>query len=88
MADVLPANDKVVMAEVNCRENPDLVSKHQAGQGGWPTLKYFNKETGVAGAKYKQKTHDRVCEEMKVPGRVADWIKDISGLDPLAKDEL
>ena len=100
--DNLPANDKVVFAEVNCRESRELMQKHQvrlahvnscryalhlhllwrrprriclilglrcakigkAGQGGWPTLKYFNKETGLAGAKYVQQTDKRVCDEM------------------------
>ena len=59
----MPANDKVVLAEVNCRESRELMQKHQAGAGGWPTLKYFNKETGLAGAKYAQKTQQRVCDE-------------------------
>mmetsp|Transcript_18017 Transcript_18017/g.27917 ORF Transcript_18017/g.27917 Transcript_18017/m.27917 type:complete len:86 (+) Transcript_18017:270-527(+) len=85
----MPENDQVVMAEVNCREERGLMSKHQAGQGGWPTLKYYNNETGVAGAKYQQKTQQRVCEEMKVPEAVATWIKEVGSLDiPLAKAEL
>lgn len=65
--DGLPANDKVAFAEVNCRESRELMQKHQAGQGGWPTLKYFNKDTGLAGAKYQQQTDKRVCDEMKDP---------------------
>jgi hypothetical protein len=66
----MPANDQVVFAEVNCRESRELMQKHQAGQGGWPTLKYFNKETGLAGAKYQQQTDKRVCDEMKDPAMV------------------
>jgi len=42
----------------------------QAGQGGWPTLKFFNKETGLEGKNYVQKTDQRVCEEMKDPKMV------------------
>mmetsp|Transcript_41955 Transcript_41955/g.85683 ORF Transcript_41955/g.85683 Transcript_41955/m.85683 type:complete len:88 (-) Transcript_41955:316-579(-) len=75
----MPPNDKVVLAEVNCREARDLAKIHQAGAGGWPTLKYFNKETGVAGLKYTQLTKDRVCEEMKKPEAVVKWIEDFGG---------
>jgi len=85
----MPENDKVVFAEVNARESRELASKHQAGAGGWPTLKYYNKETGLAGAKYEQKTQQRVCDEMKDPSMVAQWVKDIGGVaSPLAKAEL
>ena len=111
--DNLPANDKVVFAEVNCRESRELMQKHQvrlahvsscryalhlhilwrhprriclililrcakigkAGQGGWPTLKYFNKETGLAGAKYVQQTDKRVCDEMKDAAMVTAQVK-------------
>mmetsp|Transcript_57714 Transcript_57714/g.135770 ORF Transcript_57714/g.135770 Transcript_57714/m.135770 type:complete len:86 (+) Transcript_57714:305-562(+) len=70
------------MAEVNCREPGarPLSQKHQAGAGGWPTLKYFNAETGVQGAKYVQKTGQKVCDEMKVPSMVASWIQEIGGV--------
>jgi hypothetical protein len=29
--DNMPTNDKVVMAEVNCRESRELMQKHEAG---------------------------------------------------------
>ena len=52
-------------------------------------LKYFNKETGLAGAKYTQKTDKRVCDEMKEAPMVAAWIKDVGGIEvPLKKAEL
>ena len=88
--DKLPPNDKVAFAEVNCRESRELMQKHQAGQGGWPTLKYFNKDTGLAGAKYQQQTDKRVCDEMKDPVMVAQWVKDIGGVESkiLATGEL
>ena len=31
---------------------------------GWPTIRYFNKETGVQGGSYKQKTDDAICDEL------------------------
>ena len=43
----------------------------------------------MAGAKYEQKTQQRVCDEMKDPSMVAQWVKDIGGVaSPLAKAEL
>ncbi len=53
----------------------------QAGAGGWPTLKFFNKETGLQGKNYVQKTSQKVCDEMKVPTMVAAWIKEIGGVE-------
>jgi len=79
--DSTPANDKVAFAEVNCRESKELMQKHKAGQGGWPTLKFFNKETGLEGKNYVQKTDQRVCEEMKDPKMVARWVNEIGGID-------
>mmetsp|Transcript_20015 Transcript_20015/g.40485 ORF Transcript_20015/g.40485 Transcript_20015/m.40485 type:complete len:105 (+) Transcript_20015:258-572(+) len=78
----MPDNNKVVMAEVNCREpgSRELSKIHQAGAGGWPTLKFFNKETGAQGANYVQKTKQKVCDEMKVPSMVASWIEEVGGL--------
>lgn len=37
---------------------------HNPGAGGWPTIKYFNKETGYEGAPYKQKTSKAMCDEL------------------------
>ena len=34
------------------------------GAGGWPTIRYFNKETGPDGAPYAQKTKDAMCTEL------------------------
>jgi len=38
--------------------------EHSPGAGGWPTIKYFNKETGVGGAPYTKKTSDAMCTEL------------------------
>lgn len=37
---------------------------HNPGAGGWPTIRYFNKDTGVAGAPYVKKTSGAMCEEL------------------------
>mmetsp|Transcript_2539 Transcript_2539/g.6180 ORF Transcript_2539/g.6180 Transcript_2539/m.6180 type:complete len:99 (-) Transcript_2539:279-575(-) len=81
------SNPAVAFAEVNVREQRQLGMKHQAGAGGWPTLKYFNKETGPEGRKYEQKTKQAVCDEMKDPVAVETWVKDF-GFKAASKAEL
>jgi len=34
------------------------------GAGGWPTIRYFNKETGYGGKPYHQKTSMAMCDEL------------------------
>lgn len=34
------------------------------GAGGWPTIRYFNQETGIEGASYAKKTAKSVCDEL------------------------
>lgn len=36
----------------------------EAGRGGWPTVRYFNAETGYNGAPYAQKTSRSMCDEL------------------------
>jgi hypothetical protein len=35
------------------------------GQGGWPTIRYFNKETGYDGAPYDKKLPGAMCDVLK-----------------------
>jgi len=35
-----------------------------AGSGGWPTIRYFNKETGYGGKPYPKKTDQAMCDEL------------------------
>jgi len=34
------------------------------GAGGWPTVRYFNKETGYGGKPYPKKTDKAMCDEL------------------------
>ena len=47
--------------DVNLSEEP-IRGGHNPGAGGWPTIRYFNAETGLAGASYVKKTDDAMCE--------------------------
>lgn len=77
------AADKVVFVEVDCRKAAVFCQKHEAGRGGWPTLKHFTAETGSEGQRYQQKTDQRVCDEMKDPKAVAAWVEEIGGVNPM-----
>jgi len=44
------------------------VRKGSPGSGGWPTIRYFNKETGYEGADYKKVTSEAMCTELG-PGK-------------------
>ena len=49
--------------DVNLSEE-QIRGNHNPGAGGWPTIRYFNAETGVAGAPYVKKTDDAMCTEL------------------------
>lgn len=52
----------VAFGDVNLSEEP--IREYGAGQGGWPTIRYFNKETGYNGQAYTQKTSGAICDEL------------------------
>jgi len=56
-------NSDVAFADVNLSEEP-IRDGHNPGAGGWPTIRYFNKETGYAGKSYTQKTEKSMCDEL------------------------
>lgn len=61
------SNQDVVFGDVNLSEER-ITSIHgesqNPGAGGWPTVRYFNKDTGYGGAPYAKKTSKRMCEEL------------------------
>lgn len=38
------------------------------GKGGWPTIRYYNKETGVNGRDYEKRTDMAMCSELGPEG--------------------
>jgi hypothetical protein len=56
-------NGAVSFADVNLSEEP-IRGNHNPGAGGWPTIKYFNKDTGYDGAPYTKKTDKAMCDEL------------------------
>jgi hypothetical protein len=52
------------------------------GNGGWPTIRYFNKDTGVDGGSYDKRTSDAMCTELLNLDYIVDYIEQ-SGLTSL-----
>jgi len=50
------------------------------GAGGWPTVRYFNKETGYGGRQYAKKTNKAMCDELGPKEEyMQEFIEEISG---------
>lgn len=61
------ANDKVAFGDVllNAASIREIHGEPQSpGAGGWPTVRYFNTETGYGGAPYAKKTQKAMCDEL------------------------
>jgi len=55
-------NPDVSFGDVNLAEQ--AIRDYSPGAGGWPTIRYFNKETGPDGAAYTKKTDKAMCDEL------------------------
>lgn len=53
----------VAFGDVNLSEDP-VRGNNNPGAGGWPTIRYFNKETGYDGGNYVKKTNGAMCDEL------------------------
>jgi len=53
----------VNLSEEQVRKSRDGID-FSPGAGGWPTVRYFNKETGYGGAAYVKKTDKSMCDEL------------------------
>jgi len=59
----------VLLSEASIRGEP-----HNPGAGGWPTIRYFNKETGYEGKNYPKKTDKAMCDELGDIEYMTDYI--------------
>lgn len=76
-------NQKIVFGDVNIKEAGITKLKlppHQPGtSGGWPTIRYFSKQTGLDGVDYKQKTQMRKWQELGPDHMfMIEFIEDVS----------
>lgn len=49
---------------------------HNPGSGGWPTVRYFNKETGLDGGSYVKITSNAMCEELGNEDNMRAYVED------------
>jgi len=68
----------IAFGDVNLAEARGTAPWAQAGMGGWPTIRYFNAETGYQGAAYQQKTSKSMCDELGDKQYLRDYITDKS----------
>lgn len=66
------------LSEDKVREAADGTS-FNPGAGGWPTIRYFNKETGIAGAPYTKKTEKAMCDELKQAEYMHAYVEEAAG---------
>lgn len=66
MVKAFASNPDVSFGDVNLKEQP--IREYGAGKGGWPTIRYFNAETGPEGAPYEKKTDGAMCDELGPKG--------------------
>lgn len=75
-------NTDVMFADINLSERDQSVirgSPHNPGEGGWPTIRYFNKQTGYPGGAYIKKTDKAMCDELGTLQAMTDYIVDYAG---------
>jgi len=61
--ELFSTNPDVAFGDVLLSEQA-IRGNHNPGAGGWPTIKYFNKNTGYEGAAYTKKTSKSMCDEL------------------------
>jgi len=67
-------------------EAPIRGAPYNPGAGGWPTIRYFNQETGKEGAPYDKKTDKPMCEELGDFSRMVDYVEEAGGTSLCALD--
>jgi len=71
-------NSNVAFGDVNLQKAPGTGSAWSPGAGGWPTVRYFNAETGYNGAPYVQKTSKSMCDELGDQSYMRQYVEDKS----------
>lgn len=59
---------------------------HNPGQGGWPTIRYYNHKTGLAGGSYKQKLAVPICQELRDNENMIDYVEEYGNTHLCATD--
>ena len=75
MTRLFAGNDNVAFGDVNLQTTPIRGPPHNPGQGGWPTIRYFNSDTGKEGGSYEKRTEATMCTELGNRNYMIDYIE-------------
>merc|ERR1712146_639260 len=81
-------NKDVVFGDVNLSENQvrEINGEQQnPGAGGWPTVRYFNKEC-PKGCAYTKKTNDAMCTELGNDKYMEAYVEEAGGVSLCSED--
>jgi len=73
--------DNVAFADVLLSEKGPRGAPHASpGKGGWPTIRYYNKDTGAAGSDYEKQTDLPMCDELGPKGEIymQKYVEDVA----------
>jgi len=68
-------NTMVAFGDVNLAED-SIGGPYQAGAGGWPTVRFFNQQTGYGGQAYTKKTPGAMCEELGNDKYMTEYVEE------------
>jgi len=68
-----------VFGDVNLSEQ-NIRGEHKPGTNGWPTIRYFNKSTGISGGSYVKKTSKAMCEELGNEEGMFSYVEEYGGV--------
>lgn len=68
LMDVNLSQERITESEDGDSYNP--------GMGGWPTIRYFNSETGMKGGEYVKKTDKSMCDELGDEDAMIEYIEE------------
>lgn len=65
----------MAFGDVNLSEEP--IRDYGAGAGGWPTIRYFNQDTGYKGRAYEKKTSRSMCDELGDSKYMTEYVTEV-----------
>ena len=68
----------MAFGDVNLAE--EQIQKGDPGAGGWPTIRYFNKDTGYDGRSYDKKTDGAMCDELGDEAMMQAYVEEAGGV--------
>lgn len=80
-------SDLVSFGDVDLSEE-NIRGIHTPGFGGWPTIRYFNKETGYNGAGYKPRTELELFDELGSKEYMDEYVEEVAGFPTCRVDTL